>query len=187
MVNGACRTVVIFSFVVCSVCSYGCSIKEPVLSQVVQVEVLTDHVVDIKSYKLPKGHFRGVSWASLINNRETFEIWIISGNMFTGREELFYYIQSPPEFVDEATDTTDAWAINESVLPKNKMTYLVKRKDGSKSIRLTMPLRKQHYSFAISENGRGDEIVLFMDVSEYVVGNGIFGYVLIHKDRNNEL
>ena len=187
MVNDACRTVVIFSFVVCSVCSYGCSIKEPVLSQVVQVEALTNHTVDIKSYKLPKGHFRGVLWSSLRNNRETFEIWIISGNKFIGRKELFYYIQSPPEFTGKATDTTDEWAIEESILPKNRMTYLVRRKDGSKSIRLNMPLKKQHYSFAISENDNGDEIVLFMDISEYVVDNGIFGYVLIHKDRDNEL
>jgi len=160
--------------------SYGCSIKEPALFQVVQTEVLTGHIVDIRSYKLPKGFFRGASLTK--SSPQAFKIWIISGNKFWGYKELFYYIQAPIEY-DKTTDVTDDWIIEGSVSHKNRMTYLVKRKDESKVIHLNMPLRKQNYSFSVLENDNGDEIVLFMDISEYVIGNGIFGYAIIkNKD-----
>jgi len=185
MTNYACKTIMIIFLIVSAIYSYGCSIKEPVLSPLVQVEILTDHVVDIRSYKLPKGYFRGTLWPSKIRKifPQAFEIWIISGNKIWGYKELFFYIQSPIEY-DKATDVTDDWIIEESVLPKNRMTYLVKRKDESKVIRLNMPFREQHYSFSILESDIGDEIVLFMDISEYVVGNGIFGYAII---KNNDV
>jgi len=180
MINDAHRTVMIIFLVAGIVCSYGCSIKEePVLSQMVQVEVLTNHVVDVKSYELPKGYFRGVFWSSL-NKKKDFEIWIVSRNK-SRVKELFYDIPAPFGFIDKATNVTDDWIIEESVLSNNRMTYLLKRKNKSKAIRLYMPLKEQHYSFSISENNYGDEIVLFMSLSEYIEDNGIFGYVLIHK------
>jgi len=182
MINDSYRTVMIIFLVAGIVCSYGCSIKEePVLSQMVQAEALTNHVVEVKSYELPKGNFRGVFWP--LNERRTFEIWIISG-----RRDVYYYIQAPHEFIDKTTDVTDKWIIEESVLPENKMTYLLK-KNESKSIRLYMPLKKHHYSFSILENNYGDEIVLFMSLSDYVEdreNNGIFGYVLMHKNEDSE-
>ena len=52
-----------------------------------------------------------------------------------------------------------------------------------------MPLKKHHYSFSILENNYGDEIVLFMSLSDYVEdreNNGIFGYVLMHKNEDSE-
>ena len=177
MANNASGTVVIVFFVVCGVCLSGCSMKEPVLSQIVQVEVLTNHVVDIKSYELPKGSFRGALLFQ--KSPQSFEIRIVSGNKFIGIKELFYHIPAPPEFIDNNIDVTKDWIIEESILPKNRMTYLLKRKDGNKAFQLYMPLREQHYSFSVLKNDHGDEIVLFMDLSEYVVGKGIFGYVII--------
>lgn len=183
MINDAFRAFMVAFIITCIVCSYGCSIKEPVLAQIVQIEALTNNIVDVWSYKLPKGSFRGVLWPS--KHRETFNIRIVSGNKFIGYKELFYNIQAPLEFVGKTSDVTDNWIIEENILPKNRMSYLVKRNDESKALRLYMPSRKQHYSFSILENDYGDEIVLFMDISEYVVGNGIFGYVLINnKDRD---
>ena len=187
MTNYACRTLVMLYLGVGILFSYGCSIKEPVLSPFVQVEVLAGQVSDIRSYKLPKGNFRGVLWSSLRDSAKTFEIWIVSGNEFIGRKELYYYIQVPTDFVDKTTNVTDDWIIEESILPKNRMSYLVKRKDGNKALLLTMPLRKQHYSFSILKNDYGDEIILFMDLSDYVVDNGTFGYVIICKDEDDEL
>ena len=187
MANHVSGTVLIVFFVVCGVCLHGCSMKEPVLSQIVQVDVLTDHVVDIKSYELPKGSFRGALWFP--KSPQSFEIRIVSGNKFIGRKESFYHIPAPApsEFSTKnidgidgwIVDVTDDWIIEESILPENRMTYLLKRKDGSKAFQLYMPLRKQHYSFSVLKNDHGDEIVLFMDLSEYVVGKGIFGYVII--------
>jgi len=179
MVNNVRRMTLIIFLIVGGMCLYGCLRKEPVLSEVVQVEALTNHVVDIKSYKLPKGYFRGVFWPSA---SPQFEMWIVSGNKFIGYKELSYYIQAPYDFIDETTVVTDDWIIEESILPKNKMSYLVKKMDGNKAIRLSMPFKKQHFSFAISENEHGDEIVLFMSITEYVVDNGIFGYVVIKSN-----
>ena len=179
MLDDACRTSMIIFLVASTICSYGCSIKEPVLSQIVQVEVLTDHIIDVRSYELPKGSFRGVLWPS--KNRKTFNIRIVSGNKFIGYNELFYNIQAPLEFSDKTINVTDDWIIEESVLPENRMIYLVRRKDEGKVFRLYMPPRKQHYSFSVLKNDNGDEIVLFMDLSEYVYDNGIFGYVVIRE------
>ena len=180
MINYVCKTIMIIFITVGVMCTYSCSLKEPVFSQIVQAEALTNHVVDIRSYKLPKGYFRGVFWSS---ESPQFEIWIILGNKFIGKKTLYYNLLVPPEFIDNLANVTDDWIIEESVLPKNRMTYLIKRKDENKVIRLNMPFRKQHFSFAISKNDNGDEIVLFMDISEYVIGKGIFGYVIIkNKD-----
>jgi len=179
MVKDVKKPVIIIFLVAVGMCSYACSLKEPVLSQIVQVELLTNNIIDSRSYKLPKGSFRGVLWPSI--NRKYYNIRIVSGNKIIGYKELFYNIQAPPEFIDKVADVTDDWTIEESVLPKNKMSYLVKRKDGSKALQLYVPLRKQHYSFSILKNDNGDEIVLFMDLSEYVVSNGIFGYVLLYN------
>ena len=178
MVNSTYRTVMIIFLVACNMHIYGCSTEKPVLSQVVQVETLTNHVVDIKSYKLPKGYFRGVFWAS---KSPQFQIWIVYRYKSGVRKELYYDLPAPPEFIDNLTVVTENWVIKESILPENRMTYLVKRKDGSRAFRLYMPLREQSYHFAISENDNGDEIMLFMDLSEYVFDNGIFGYVVIRE------
>ena len=178
--NHICKTIIAIFLIVGVMCSYSCSLKEPLFSQIVQGEALTDHVVDIISYTLPKGYFRGVFWSS---ESPHFEIWIISWNKIIGKKTLYYTLLVPPEFIDNIANVTDEWIIEESVLSKNKMTYLIKNNDESKVIRLNMPFREQHFKFTISKNDNGDEIVLFMDISEYVIGNGIFGYAIIkNKD-----
>lgn len=149
--------------------------EKPVLSKNTNVQVISNNSVSIMSYEIPKGIFRGILWPDSEN--KNFVIWIVNSN-----RESFFNISAPREFIDN-NDITDAWTIRKSTTSKNnRIIYLADRKDGSKSLQIDLPIKKREYSFSVLSNALGDELLIFMDISEKIVDKGLFGYVIIKKN-----
>lgn len=153
----------------------GCEkIKKPVVSQVVSAKALSKNVIGIKSYEVPKGIFRGTLWPS--ETRRNFQIWIIDG-----KKDYYFDIPAPKEFGKNVKEVTKKWIFEVKNNLDNKITYLASRKDGSKSIQIELPLKKRKYNFSVLNNSSGEEILIFMDISENIIDTGLFGYIVIKK------
>ena len=107
-------------------------------------------------------------------DRKFFVIWIIDD----GREK-FFELKPPPEFVNYEREVTDIWQFKIIEKSDSSKKYLVHKKDGSKSLHLELPIKKRDYSFSVLNNSSGDEIIIFMDISDKIVDTGMFGYVTI--------
>lgn len=153
----------------------GCiKFKEPLPTQIAQAKVVSNHVIETKSYEIPKAIFRGVLWPS--ETTREFRIWIISNN-----KELFYNIPAPSGFAGDNKDVTADWMVKVNEMSSDRIIYLAERKDGSKSLKLEIPVKKRPYSFSVLKNASGTELLLFMDISEETVDRGLFGYVVIKE------
>jgi hypothetical protein len=151
----------------------GCAkLDKPAPSQVAQAQALSNHSVLAASYEIPEGVFRGVLWPS--SEKQGFTIWIIQAG-----KETYFEIRAPSGFARYEKETTADWNINIVETTDSTKKYGVRRKDGSKSIQLELPLKKRDYSFSVLNNSSGDEILIFMDISETTVDQGLFGFVTI--------
>jgi hypothetical protein len=146
--------------------------NKPVPSQDAHAQALSNHIVSISSYEIPRGIFRGVLWPDSKENN--FIIWIIDK-----QKELYFQIPAPSEFIDYQDRTAD-WDIKLIDSQKNKITYVANKKSKMKSIQLELPRKKRAYVFYVLKNATGDEMLVFMDTSETVIDKkGLFGYVII--------
>jgi hypothetical protein len=146
--------------------------EQSALSEHAKAQALSNHSIEVVSYEIPKAIFRGVLWPN--KGKKFFTIWIIDDD-----QEKFFELKSPPEFVNYEKEVTGNWefrVIEKSDISKN---YLVRKKDGSKSLHMELPIKKREYSFSVLNNSSGHEIVIFMDISEQIVDTGLFGYVII--------
>lgn len=145
---------------------------QPAPSQLASATALSNHSIEVVSYEIPKGIFRGAQWPQ--KDKKFFEIWIIDD----GREK-FFELKSPPEFVNYEREVTDSWQFKIIEKSDSYIKYLVNKKDRSKSLHVELPNKKRDYSFAVLNNSSDGEILIFMDISEKIVDTGLFGYVMI--------
>jgi hypothetical protein len=57
------------------------------------------------------------------------------------------------------------------------------KKDNSKTVQIELPLKKRKYSLNALKNLQGDELIVFMDISETVRDKGLFGYAIIKSNK----
>jgi len=150
--------------------------KSPISSDAAQVKALGNHRVSFKSYEIPEGVFRGALWPS--PNNVNFQIWLVDKN-----KEKFYDIPAPSGFDRYEKETTEDWNFELLKTTEAKQIYVAKRNDDSKAIQLELPLKKRQYSFKVLKNAQGNELIVFMDISETVSDKGFFGYVVIKNDE----
>jgi len=154
----------------------GCNnIKGPISSNAAKVKNLGNHSVKIKSYEIPDGVFRGSLWPNV--SKKMFQIWLIDGN-----KEIFYDIPPPVGFKRYKKETTEDWVFEFLNSTDAKQIYIARKKNNMRVVKLELPVKKRDYSFNVLENIHGDELIVFMDISENVRDEGIFGYVII-KDN----
>ena len=166
----------IISFVAILMVLISCDkIRTPIPLHTVKVNALSDHRVDTKSYEIPKAIFRGVLWPTI--DRQDFTIWIIDRG-----KEFFLHVPPPPGFATYNKEVTENWQISQSNLSEDKVLYSVQRKDSTKAVKIELPICKREYSFAVLNNDDGEEMVVFMNISEDVVDKGLFGYVKIKEN-----
>lgn len=150
-------------------CNNSSSIPMP--NDEAHVLIESNHKIFIKSYTIPKGIFRGVLWPK--SKQAFFQIWITIGN-----NDVFYDISVPDEVIPYNKDITGKW----SFTPQKKHTiqqFLAKKKNSSKRVQLILPKRKVPFVFRVLENGNGDEMIIFMNIAEKIIHEGLFGYILI--------
>jgi hypothetical protein len=141
-------------------------------SNLVSATALSNHYVEVVSYEIPKGLFRGALWPQ--KDRKFFVIW----NIDDGRE-TFFELKPPPEFVNYEKEVTADWEFKIIEKSRSSLKYSLRKKDGSKQLHLLLPIKKRDYSFYALDNSSGDEILIFMDISEKIIDSGLFGYVTI--------
>ena len=107
-----------------------------------------------------------------------FQIWLIDGD-----KEIFYDIPAPTGFNQYEKETTEDWNFKLLNATEAKQIYVASKEDSSKSIRLELPLKKRPYSFNVLKNLQGDELIVFMDISETVRDKGLFGYAVIKNEK----
>jgi hypothetical protein len=163
------RAIAAISFILLTSCGNH---EQPAPSQLASATVLSNHSIEVVSYEIPKGILRGALWPQ--KDKKFFEIWTIDDN-----QEKFFELKAPPEFVNYEREVTDRWQFD--IIEKSDFykKYLAHKKDGSKSLHVELPNKKRDYSFAVLKNSGGDEILIFMDISEKIVDAGLFGYVTI--------
>lgn len=155
----------------------GCNnMKSPISSDVAQVKALGNYNVIFQSYEIPDGVFRGALWPSLDN--VNFQIWLIDGD-----KENFYDIPAPSGFTKYEKETTEDWNFELLESTNAKQIYVANKKDNSKTIKIELPLKKRKYSFNVLKNLQGDELIIFMDISETVRDKGLFGYAMIKNNK----
>jgi len=118
---------------------------QPAPSQLASATALSNHSIEVVSYEIPKGIFRGAQWPQ--KDKKFFEIWIIDD----GREK-FFELKSPPEFVNYEREVTDSWQFKIIEKSDSYIKYLVNKKDRSKSLHVELPNKKRDYSFAVLNN-----------------------------------
>lgn len=166
------RTIATFFFIILT----GCGIHEyPASSEHAKAQALSNHSIQIVSYDIPEGIFRGALWPS--EGKNFFEIWIIDDG-----EEKFFNLEAPPEFMNYKKTALSEWEFKLIEISDSSKKYLVRKNDGSKSLHLELPIKKRDYSFTVLNDSSGNEILIFMDISERIVDSGLFGYVTI-KDK----
>ena len=155
----------------------GCNnMKGPISSDAARVKAPIDYNLSIQSYEIPEGVFRGVLWPSQDNIN--IQIWLIDGS-----KEIFYDIPAPSGFNKYEKETTEDWNFKFLDSIEDKQIYAASKKDNSKTVQIELPLKKRRYSFNALKNLKGDEMIVFMDISETVRDIGLFGYAVIEKNK----
>jgi len=155
----------------------GCNnMKSPISSDAAQVKAIGNHSVSFKSYEIPEGVFRGALWPS--SNNVNFQIWLVDKD-----KEKFYDIPAPVGFDRYEKETIENWNFELLKTTEAKQIYVAKRNDDSKTIQLVLPLKKRPYNFKVLKNAQGNELIVFMDISETIRDKGLFGYVVIKNDE----
>ncbi len=152
-----------------------------VLSDDVKISALSDHILFTQSYEIPESVFRGALWPN--KDRRSFKIWVIAKG-----KEIFFEILPPSEFINYRKEVTENWEIKETRFSGSKgstIVYLAERKDGKRKFEVELPVKKRKYSFSVLENFVGEEMLIFMDISEDVVDKGLFGYVTIKSRQSS--
>ncbi len=160
---------IIFICVICIACGDESSLVE---NNIVKVLSSSSEPLVIKSYTIPHGIFRGVTWPS--SEKPNFQIWIIK-NM----KEVFFLIPSSPETAKWKSRADNDWIIKEGLPSKSIKKYSISRIDGKKTLSIELPDRKRNYSFAILRGDADEETIVFMDVDEKITDTGLFGYVVM--------
>ncbi|MHC4069824.1 MAG: hypothetical protein ACYSR8_09670 [Planctomycetota bacterium] len=149
----------------------------PVISDAVSAEALTKHTTIVRSYEIPKGKFRGAIHP--LRGQEYFSIWNIENN-----REVFYDIPSPQEFQGFDKDVTDEWAIHLQEIKGFMAIYQATRKDGAISLEFKLPAKKRPYVIYVLRMNKGQELIVFADLSETVIDKGLFGYICVCKESD---
>jgi len=167
----------IFLFISSLLLISGCA-KMPVISNEVSAEVLTQHAAVIRAYEIPEGKFRGA--VQPVNKRGYFHIWNIENN-----REIFYDIPSPRGFPGTETEkiVTDEWNIRLQDIGY-RITYQATRKDGAVSLQFKLPPKKRQYTIYVLRNNKYQELIVFGDLSEFIVDKGIFGYIMVCRESD---
>ena len=136
------------------------------------INLISDNVLKSKSYDIPVGIFRGVLWPD--PDVKKFKIWLTRKH-----EELIFKLPAPPEISNWKRQVTEQWQIK-----KTGGSGLIERytaiKTGSKiSVIFDLPMNKRAYTFYVLANELGQESILFMDLSEDISDQGLFGYIVL--------
>ncbi len=164
---------ILYTFIIpFSIALTACSNNtEPVLLNESDVKILSDPNVIPVVYEIPKSIFRGVLWPG--DENENFKIWSI-----IWEEEKYHNIPAPKEFIDYKV-VTEQWNIRIVKKVGDVRVYRIEKNDKSKSMELELPIGKREYSFSVFENDSKNELLIFMDISEFIKDKGLFGYVMI--------
>ena len=163
------RAIAAINFILLTSCGNH---EQPLPSQLVSATVLSNHSIEVVSFEIPKGILRGALWPQ--EDKRFFEIWTIDDS-----QEKFFELKAPPEFVNYEREVTDRWKFDLIERSDTHKKYLAHQKNGSKSLHVELPIKKRDYSFSVLKNSSGDEILIFMDISEKIVDTGLFGFVVI--------
>jgi hypothetical protein len=148
---------------------------KPIPSQRAHAKALSNHDISVVSYEMPEYIFRGAVWPS--NTNPNFQIWII-----VGRKELYYDIAPPPEFGMYEKDVTEDWNFEATETHDERITFVASRKDESRSVQVELPKKSKEYGFSALRNSSGEELLVFMNPSETIFDEGLFGYVYIRDE-----
>jgi hypothetical protein len=148
----------------------------PVISNEVSAEALTQHAAVIRAYEIPEGKLRGA--VQPLDKCGYFYIWNIENN-----REVFYEIPSPRGFPGTEKIVTDEWNIRLQDIG-HKVTYQATRKDGAVSLRFKLPPKKRQYTIYVLRNNKYQELIVFGDLSEFIVDKGVFGYIMVCRESD---
>lgn len=150
--------------------------KSPISSNTARVKAMGNQNVSFMAYEIPEGVFRGALWPS--PNNVNFQLWIINGD-----KEKFYNVPAPSGFSQYEKETTEDWDFKLLKATEAKKVFVAQKEDSNKAIQIELPLKKRQYSFRVLKNSQGDELVIFMDISESIRDEGLFGYAVIRNDE----
>jgi hypothetical protein len=154
---------------------FGCEkANAPISVNIESAKALTNHIIAISSYRIPNGIFRGVLWPSKEN--PNFKVWLIEKG-----KEVYFDIGTPSEFTTYERGSSEEWKITLTESSNAFKTYSAHKIDGSKSLQFVLPKKRREYSFSVLMNSEGNEILIFMDISEDIVDKGLFGFIEITK------
>jgi len=160
----------------------ACGLHKPIPDESGRVRALSNRIIGVKSYRIPVGVFRGVLWPG--RDDPNFVVWVITKR----REELHFEIPTPEEFASITAainpKSDPDWNVQETKGSEGKVLYTIENKRDDKSVRLELPMKKREYSFAVLRNSAGKEMLVFMDIAEVVVDEGLFGYAMLSWGEN---
>jgi hypothetical protein len=167
--------------ILCIVCSILCfwgitgctNLKYPTPTNV--VKVLSNHKIQLAAYRIPTGTFRTVLWPS--EDAVYFDITV------GGEKERIFQIPVSENLIYDK-ETNGQWEGFTIIRIKgNRVTYRADNENKHISLEIELPIKKRHYDLCSYQTTSGREVVLFMDLSEFVIDEGLFGYILIDENK----
>ena len=146
------------------------SVKKPAPNDA--INIISDNALKSKSYDIPVGIFRGVLWPD--PNGKEFTIWLIRNH-----KELFFKLSAPPEISNWKRQVTEQWQIKKTGSSSLMERYTATKTGSTASVIFDLPKKKRAYWFYVLANEIGQESILFMDLSEDISDQGIFGYIVL--------
>lgn len=157
---------VMVSLTACSVYEQPVQLSEP------RATAISGHIISDISYRVPRGIFRGVLWPAA--NERYFRLWVIRNH-----SEIYYKVKPPVEMSGNEVETTDKWSIAERGGRAGIVVYSLANVDMSKVLRIELPSGVVGYSFAVLRASERLDVIIYLTMTDSVVGSGLFGYVCI--------
>jgi hypothetical protein len=174
----------------------GCAENKAVPSNEAQVKAISCQVLDVKTYRLPKGALHGYEWD--FKKDHGFEMWLVNDrrlekNFKSYGEEFYIVIPAPDEFInfEEEKHRAEDWNIEVKDEKENSFTYLVGHKQKPISLEITLPVctaKAKGHCLTVLTNHLGKYMVVFAGGSDYIDDqkyNAIFGYAVITEKQQH--
>lgn len=130
----------------------------------------------ICAYKVPPGEFRGALWPT--KNSQYFQVWLKEGN-----KDKYMKVAIPKNFM-KYKDATQDWSLSSEILSNGNISYSFLKKDSNDFVQVTLPSEIDYLSLSVLRNSIGEDLLIFMNMSEEEIENGIFGFI-VGKSENH--
>ena len=143
----------------------GCSERKPHIVPDIFVEDSSGVQLETVAYMIPNGKFRGVTWPK--DQENVFQIWVVDN------EEYFFNLPSPIEGPLETK--RGKWTATRVRSSAKNTVWLATDDSGSREYFIELPKGPVDFQFHSFDSVEGREILVFMNISEAVRQEGIFG------------